>query len=175
MKYSILFSIFIISIGSLLALTRSDNKPFPVITGISLNDKPMTLPDQARGKFAIVAMIFSMKAETDVIPWMDPINKTIMGNIMFQANVFFVPMTGAIKGVNEELVKKKLKESMDTSLYKYVLLYKGPTDEIIKQLHVTDRDEPYFFVIDPRGKLTFTTSGKYTEDKLEEIADKISE
>jgi len=175
MKNLSVLALNLLIILSLAAFTRSDNKPFPVIKGSNLNEKLMTLPDDARGKFGIVAMVFSLKAETDLIPWMDPINKTIMGNIMFAANVFFVPMTGAIKGVNSDMVKKKLKESMDTSLYKYVLLYNGPTEDIIKQLHVTDREEPYFFVIDPRGKLTYTTSGKYTADKLEEITDKISE
>jgi hypothetical protein len=40
---------------------------------------------------------------------------------------------------------------------------------------MTKKEEPYFFVVDPRGKVTYTTSGVYTDAKLEAITDHLSE
>jgi hypothetical protein len=159
----------------LLAFKSSENKKFPTITGTTLTGKTISLPNPARKKFCLVAVASSMKAEQDLIGWMEPVYQTLMGNNLFQTDMYFIPMTGGLKGVSNETVKRKLKESMDSSLYNYVLLYTGPIESYVKDLNMKDRDLPYFFVINPRGEITYMTSGNYTEEKLEEITDHLSE
>jgi hypothetical protein len=169
------FSTLIIALLILLSFKSSENKKFPTISGVTLADKNITLPNTSKKKFCLVAVASSMKAEEDLIGWIDPVSKTLMGNMMFQVDMYFIPMTGGIKGVSNDVVKRKLKESMDSSLYNYVLLYTGPIEQYVKELNMRDRDLPYFYVINPRGEITYTTSGKYTEDKLDEIVDKLSD
>jgi hypothetical protein len=159
----------------LTAFINADRQKFPQISGTTLNGKNITLPNTESKKFTLVAVASSIKAEQDLISWIDPVYHTLMGNIMFRTDMYFIPMTSGIKGVSEEVVKRKLKEGIDSSLYSYVLLYTGPVEEYVKTLNMKDKEKPYFFVINPRGEITYTTSGKYTEEKLEEITDQLSE
>jgi hypothetical protein len=158
-----------------MAFVPSDNKNFPKISGTTLNGKKINLPEHAKGKMCLVAMAYSLKAQSDLAGWVDPVYKSLAGNIMFQTEMYFIPMTGDVKAISQAEIEKKMKEKVDTSLYKYVMIYSGPTKEYIKELNMNDKDKPYFFVINPRGEITYTTSGKYTEAKMEEITDKLSD
>src|SRR6185437_2163178 len=160
---------------SMASFLKDDNRDFPTMSGTNLNGKDITLPSDAHGKFALIGVVRSMKAEQDVVSWIEPVYQSISGNMMFQVKMYFIPMTGGIQGVSVEPLRRKLKESMDSSLYKYVLLYTGPVQEYVKTLGMKDKDLPYLFVVDPRGKVTYTESGKYTEQKLENITDKLAE
>jgi ATP synthase subunit 10 len=160
---------------SMAAFLPDDNYDFPIMSGTNLAGKNISLPLDAHGKYALIGMVRSMKAEQDMISWIEPVYASIAGNSMFQVKMYFIPMTGGIEGVSTETVKRKLKESMDSSLYKYVFLYTGPVQEYVKKLGMKDKDLPYIYVVDPRGKVTYVESGKYTEKKLENITDKLAE
>ncbi len=160
---------------SMASFLKDDNRDFPSISGTNLAGKDISLPMDAHGKFALIGMVRSMKAEQDMISWIEPLYRSIAGNSMFQVKMYFIPMTGGLEGVSVETVKRKLKESMDSSLYKYVLLYTGPVQGYVKTLGMKDKDLPYLFVVGPRGKVTYMESGKYTDQKLENITDKLAE
>jgi len=174
MKKTFLF-LLAASFACLVSFSPADNKAFPKLSGNTLNGKKINLPEHAAGKFCLVAMAYSLKAQNDLTGWIDPVYKSLVGNVMFQTEMYFIPMTGDIKGFSQAQIESKMKQSVDSSLYKYVLVYSGPTSDLIKTLDMSKKDEPYFFVIDPRGNITYTTSGKYSDKKLEEITDKLSE
>ena len=73
------------------------------------------------------------------------------------------------------VVKSQLKKQLDAELQKYILVYSGDINAIKATLEMKEKDKPYFFVIDPRGKITYSTSGAYSEKKMDEISDKLSE
>jgi predicted transcriptional regulator len=58
---------------------------------------------------------------------------------------------------------------MDKSLQSNVLVFKGKADEIKSTLKIDKTDSPWFFVIDAAGNVLYTTSGAFTEAKMEEI------
>jgi predicted transcriptional regulator len=58
---------------------------------------------------------------------------------------------------------------MDKSLQQNVLLYKGKADEIKSTLKIDKTDSPWFFVLDTTGKVLYSTSGAFTDAKMEEI------
>jgi len=160
---------------SMMAFMKDDTKDFPVMKGTDLSGKNISLPLDAHGKFALIGMVRSMKAEQDMISWIEPTYASLAGNGFFQVKMYFIPMTGGIEGVSVETVKRKLKEAMDSSLYKFVMIYTGPVQDYVSKLGMKDKDLPYLFVVDPRGKVTYMESGKYTAQKLEAITDKLAE
>src|ERR1017187_2501058 len=83
-----------------VAFLPSDTKDFPKISGTTLSGKNITLPDQSRGRFILIAVIRTMKAEQEMITWIEPIYNSIAGNSMFQADMYFIPMTGGIQDVS---------------------------------------------------------------------------
>jgi hypothetical protein len=175
MKFRYIFPFALLISFCSLSFTPGDNKPFPKISGTTLNGKKINLPEHSKGKMCLVAMASSLKAQNDLNGWVDPIYKSIAGNIMIPAEMFFIPMTGGIKGISQVEIEKQLKANIDTALYKYVMIYSGPPADYTKQLNMTDKDKPYFFVVNPRGEITYTTSGAYSDAKLEQITDKLGE
>jgi len=53
------------------------------------------------------------------------------------------------------------------------LFYKGSLDPYKK--HLKDKHKPYFFVLDDQGKIVYSTSGRYSEKKLDKIESLVSE
>jgi hypothetical protein len=49
------------------------------------------------------------------------------------------------------------------------LVFKGKADEIKTTLKIDKTDSPWFFVIDAAGNVLYSTSGAFTEAKMEEI------
>ena len=66
--------------------------------------------------------------------------------------------------------KDKIKSKTDKELWPYLLFYDGGKT-YKDELDFKKRDIPYFFVLDKTGKVVYTTSGKYDDNKLEKIVD----
>ncbi|PCI93856.1 MAG: hypothetical protein COB15_15605 [Flavobacteriales bacterium] len=145
---------------------------FPSITGESLKNKMIELPKAAKGKYCLIGMASSRKAEADLQTWMQPvydlfINQNTFIPIDYNMDIFFIPMfTGANQAAYKK-VMKKTKAEIDPELAPYVLFYKGSLDPY--KAHLKDKNKPYFFVLDENGKIVYSTSGKYTAKKLDQI------
>jgi hypothetical protein len=162
-----------IVILALTAFTTAD-KTFPEMKVTALSGKQVNLPADLKGKFAVIAIAYSIKAQTDLNTWYQPMMSNFFSSTIMPVNVYFIPMTAGL-GVSDEKIEAKLKSSIDKDLYGNVLLYKEDPKEYIKALGMTKKDEPYIFVVDPDGMITYVTSGAYTEQKMDTITDKVAE
>lgn len=149
---------------------------FPNLKGTTLSDKQLIVPVDTKGKFTLIGLAYSQKAEQDLQTWFQPvfttfIEKTKPGlfNDNYDVNLYFVPMfTGANQAAAEKTTKY-LKEKLDKVLVPHVLIYKGELKDYKQHLKLEQNDTPYFFVLDKDGKIVHTTSGRYTDEKLEKI------
>ena len=161
--------------ATLASFTFSIGQPFPTMKGHTLENKEMTLPLDVMHKFTVVAIASTMRAQEDLDTWLQPMYSSFAENPMYPVNLFVIPMANGFILAGPDKVEKQIKASMDKDFYKYVLVYSGEVAPIRKALGMDEKDKPYLYVIDPRGNITYKTSGKYTEAKMEEIADKLSE
>ncbi len=151
---------------------------FPNIKGQTLKNKVVELPKAVKGKFCLIGMSSSKKAEADLKTWMQPvydlfINQNTFIPIDYNMEIFFIPMfIGANQAVYNK-VMKKTKSEIDPDLAPYVLFYKGSLAPY--KAHLKDKSKPYFFVLDETGKIIYSTSGKYTAKKLNKIEEVISD
>ncbi|MCE2956045.1 MAG: hypothetical protein LW841_02710, partial [Flammeovirgaceae bacterium] len=60
-------------------------------------------------------------------------------------------------------------------LLPYILFYKGELKKYKEALDFERRDIPYFFVLDPEGKIVHATSGAYTEKKMDAVEESIQD
>jgi hypothetical protein len=178
MKY---LKLITLSIGLLFIslLTAQVGSEFPLLKGESLTNKMVTLPADVNGNFTIIGLAWSKTAEEDLESWLVPvydlfINKNTFISLDYDANVFFVPLfSGAKKGFYKPAMEKA-KKQLDASLAPHVLFYKGDIKEYKEKLALKNKNIPYFFVLDKKGSIVYTTSGKYTEEKLEKMGNFIS-
>ncbi len=165
--------LIVVAVCSMMLLGfRVADIQFPELAAQTLDDKTITIPKDTKGKFTLIGLASSQKAQTDLEGWIDPVYKSFTSNPMFQVRLYFVAMAG---GGTAGVVKSQLKKQLDAELQKYILVYSGDINAIKATLEMKEKDKPYFFVIDPRGKITYSTSGAYSEKKMDEIADKLSE
>jgi hypothetical protein len=152
---------------------------FPTITGETLQDKSITLPDYVKGKQAVIGIAMSMKAEDALKKWADPLYNTLvsgsmgglMGANMYNANLCFVGMLrGATKLAYGE-VKKQAKKNVDSKLHGYYVISDDDAGALVEQLKIKDKAEPVFVVIDEQGKILKIVKGNYTPQKMDEITD----
>jgi hypothetical protein len=168
--------LFSITLSLLLSFSYCHaQQSFPDLTGKSLAGQLIKFPSDIKGKFSLIGVAMSIKAQNDLNTWVEPVYQSLVNNIMFPINLYFIPMTGDVKVMSQDKIEAKMKEQLDTVLYKYVVVYPGQVSPYISTLKIEDKNKPYFFVVDPKGKIVYTTSGAYSDAKLEAITDKMSE
>ena len=148
----------------------------------SMEDKKWFLPSDTKGKYTLVGLAYSKKSEDDLNSWFNPVyNKFVrkttglLEGMGYDVNVFFVPMFTGVNAAAAGTAKKKALKNIDPILFPHILFYKGELKSYKEALDFEKRDIPYFFVLDPEGKIVFATSGPFTEGKLDDVEDSIED
>ena len=176
------FIVFLfISIASFASAFAQTGSAFPNFPTKKLSGQTFVLPDSVKGKYSIIGIAFSKKAEESLLTWYQPAyqtfiqkKKTMFASEVYNVNTYFLAViTGANKISGEDIVKK-IKENTQKELQPYVLTYIGEFASYKKTLNITESDEPYFFVLDEKGVIVHITKGAYTAAKLAEIEEAVS-
>ncbi len=184
MKKTILISSLCLFLFLQAAFHNSYKKEiFPSITGESLEDKKITIPTDTKGKFTLIGMAYSQKSQEDLQTWLQPVYTNFIekpsGAVLFDdsydINVYFIPMFTGSNEAAAAPAKKRFKEGLDKELQPHLLIYKGDISKYKEQLSLNDKDKPYFFLLNEEGNIVYTTSGIYTEAKMEKIEEFLSE
>ncbi len=177
LKLVFLFGVFMCQGTDIQA--QNTNPVFPKMYTEDLDGNKILLPDLSSGKFTLLGMAYSRKAEAELQTWLNPIyNKFIAQTGMFDSfydiQVFFIPIfTGANQGAFATSIKQA-KAKTDKELKSHVLFYKGDIEEY-KDLLDMERGAPVFIILDKEGKIVWRTSGSFSEQKMEEIENIVSE
>jgi hypothetical protein len=173
--------LFVISLLILSSSILYAQAIFPDLTGNTLLDAAVQLPKDTKGKYTLVGVAYSKKAEEDLKTWFQPIYYKFkqkskdkgLFDFDYDVNIYFVPMFSGVNQAAAGKATKEMKKGIEPDLHPHVLIYKGNIKEYKEKLNLEAKDTPYFFVLNKEGKIIYTTEGKFTEQKLEEIEDKI--
>jgi hypothetical protein len=147
---------------------------FPELNGKTLQDKVVDLPADAMGKYTLIGLSYNKKAEEYLRSWFEPvfdkfILKRGMFDDMYDVNVYFVPMFTGAKKISYDKAFKEVKQKTDKELYSRVLFYKGELKIYKETLGMTDKEKPYFFLLDPDGNIVLRFKGRFKESYFEDI------
>jgi hypothetical protein len=177
-----LFTFFALLISFNFAHAQVIGKMFPSMEAETMEDKKWVIPADTKGKYTLVGLAYSKKSEDDLNGWFSPVyNKFVrkasglLEGMGYDVNVFFVPMFTGVNAAAAGTAKKKALKNIDPILFPHILFYKGELKPYKEALDFEKRDIPYFFVLDPEGKIVFATSGPFTEDKLDEVEESIED
>jgi hypothetical protein len=155
-------------------------KTFPAMEAETVEDKKVKLPGDVAGKYTLIGMAYSKKSEDELNSWFQPVfgkfiqkTKGLMAGFAYDVNVYFVPMFTGVNAAATGTAKKKALKNIDPQLLPYILFYRGELKTYKEALDFEKRDIPYFFVLDPQGKIVYATSGKYTEEKMDAVEEHI--
>jgi hypothetical protein len=151
---------------------------FPVIHGISLDNKSITVPPK-NGKYTVVAIAFHKQAEDQLKKWLNPLYDTFIKKDgegqsfdvadIYDINFVFVPLISGFKKIAEDF-----KKGTDKQFWPYILdAEKTDIQELQNNLKVEDAKIPYFYVLDEKGKIIDVQKGIFTEAKLDKLEESI--
>ncbi|WP_436516197.1 hypothetical protein [Ekhidna sp. To15] len=154
---------------------------FPDMEAETLTNEFVNLPADISDKYSLIGLAYSKKAEDYLKGWFEPVyNQFIYKNpnpgpfdFSFDVNTYFIPMFTGAKRPAYKKVMNKLKKTIDKRMQPNVLFYKGTLKEYKDALNFDGKDLPYFYVLDPEGKIVYTTSGRFTQRKMQEITDAV--
>jgi hypothetical protein len=174
-KLALLLLFGVLSLSSKAQIT---GKMFPEMEAETVEDKKIRLPHDTKGKYTLLGLAYSKKSEDDLNTWFQPvfekyIQKTsgLLAGFSYDVNVYFVPMFTGINAAATGTAKRKAIKNIDPQLLPYVLFYRGELKPYKESLEFDKKDVPYFFVLDPDGKIVHATLGRYSDDKMSEIED----
>lgn len=146
----------------------------------TVEDQKVKLPESTKGKYTLLGLAYSKKSEDELNSWFSPVfnkfiqkTKGLLAGFEYDVNVYFVPMFTGVNAAATGTAKKKALKNIDPQLLPYILFYKGELKSYKEALDFEKRDIPYFFVLDPTGKIVFATSGAYSEVKLDQVEEVI--
>lgn len=180
MKMKSIILLSLLFLGSETAMTQVIGKKFPAMTAETVEDKKINLPDDVKGKYTLLGLAYSKKSEDELNSWFQPvfqkfIQKTtgVLAGFSYDVNVYFIPMFTGVNAAATGTAKRKAAKNIDPQLLPYLLFYKGELKTYKESLDFEKKDIPYFFVLDPQGKIVFATSGAYTEEKMDAVEENI--
>ncbi len=150
-------------------------KMFPSLTATDLQDKSITIPKDTKGKYTVVGVAYSQKADEALKGWFQPVYETFIYESEYDVNAYFVGMVSGIKEVAAGTIEKKMKKGVDPVLHKHTLIYKGDIKNYKDVLGLKEKDTPYFFLLDKDGKIVYVTSGTYSDAKIEKAEEILDE
>ncbi len=168
--YKILLIVLFFTLHSI----AQEKNPFPEIEVVDLNEEQLVLPKDSEGKFTLIGVAFSEKAQDDLYSWSQPVFSEFMdennlSSLVYDPNVYLILMFTGANQVVYEKAKKQITEGTDESLKDNVVLYKGKMEDYRDQLDMKDRKKPYFFVLDKEGNIIYTAEGPYSKKVLQEV------
>lgn len=168
-------------LGFTFFTTAQVNQAFPQMEAETLTNEFIEIPADLSGKYSLVGLAYSKRAEDDLKGWFEPIyNQFIYKNpnpgifdISFDVHTYFVPMFTGAKRPAYQKVMNKMKKTVDRRLQPNVVFYKGTLAAYKDALNFDGKEVPYFYVLDPEGKIVYATTGKYTKQKMQEITNAV--
>ena len=171
---------FVLLVGSFQLNAQVIGKIFPDMEAETVEDKKVKLPESTKGKYTLLGLAYSKKSEDELNSWFSPVfnkfiqkTKGLMSGFAYDVNVYFIPMFTGINAAATGTAKKKTLKNIDPQLLPYILFYRGELKVYKDALDFEKRDIPYFFVLDPDGKIVFATSGAYSEEKMDSVEEVI--
>lgn len=159
---------------ALWGYSHAQDAQFPSLTGETATGKSIVLPNSQGAKWTLVGIAYSQKASPVLEQWYEPaylrfVAKHGLFAGDYDVDVYFVPLFVGVNKAAYEPSMKKFRKSASPEVLELVLFSKEDLDPLKDALDMSEKDTPYFFLIDASGKVVHRTKGAYTDDKLEAI------
>ena len=143
---------------------------FPAISGESLAENKVNLPQAAAGKVTLILMAF----ERDSIPKLDPWLKAYADAFGAKKDFAFykIPvMKSEFAKQISAMINGKMKKDNPKELHDKIVTYYGPIDEYVTALGIADVEQGYAFLLDKTGVVTWRSTGPADQKSTKDLSD----
>jgi hypothetical protein len=160
---------------ALVALAMSVCAQVPItLVGENAEGRTIELPKASGGRYCLVAIGASKKAEPLLQAWYEPAYLRFVAKQGLMASehdvdLWLVPIFTGLNKAAFGPSMKRLKEEADPEVAARVVFVKDDAAALIQALGIKDRDVPYFLLFDPQGKLVHREQGAFSVEKLDAL------
>ena len=143
---------------------------FPAISGESLAEQTITLPQAASGKVTLILIAL----KRDSIPKLDPWMKAYADAFGAKKDFAFykIPMMkSAFAKQISAMINGKMKKDNPKELHDKIVTYYGPVDEYVKVLGIDDEEQGYAFLLDKTGVVKWRSTGPADQKSTKALID----
>lgn len=143
---------------------------FPAISGESLAEQPVTLPQAASGRVTLILIAFTR----DSIPKLDPWMKAYADAFGAKKDFAFykIPMMkSAFAKQISAMINGKMRQDNPEELHDKIVTYYGPVDEYVKVLGMDDEEQGYAFLLDKTGVVKWRSTGPADQNSIKSLLD----
>ncbi|MCL4361700.1 mitochondrial ATPase complex subunit ATP10 [Candidatus Dependentiae bacterium] len=142
-------------------------KKFPEITGTTLENKKITLPQDIKGKIGIIVLSFKKKSQKSVDLW----TNYILENYSKNKDVAYyeIPIISWFYYPISWFIDNSMKRHLNKDLHSHVLTSYGRVRKYIQELNIKNLNTSHVFVLDKQGKIAQVYEGEPTQAKLQNL------
>ena len=157
----------------ILTVVAQAQATFPMLVGETANGTAITLPMKGSA-WTVIGLAYSQKATPALEDWYEPaylrfIAKHGLMAGSYEAEVYFVPLFVGWNKAAYEASMSKFRKSADPAIVDHVLFSKAEIEPLRTALGLTEKNIPYFFVLDAEGRIVHREQGAFSDEKLESI------
>jgi hypothetical protein len=163
-------------IGASCALAQNEVS----ISGETTEGSTVELPGASRGKYCILALAASKKAEPMLQEWYEPaylrfVAKQGLFASEHEVDLWLVPIFTGLNKTAFGPAMKRLREEADPEIARHVVFVKDDAAMLLAALGLKEKDVPYFFLFDHNGKMVHQEHGSFTVEKLDSLEEAMNE
>ena len=149
---------------------------FPTLVGVTADDQQVTLPLPVPKDWTIIGIAASQQAAMVYEGWYEPAYQRFIAQYglmagAYECDIYFVLLFEEANKTAFESTLKYFRENADPEVAGHLLFSQQAADPLLKKLKITDKETPYFFIIDAKGNIAHRNNGAFNEDKLEAMED----
>ncbi|RZN46788.1 hypothetical protein EF808_05085 [archaeon] len=141
---------------------------FPQIRGHALDQRDVTLPDDAQGMVALIVLAFERQAQSMVDSWIGPFERHLCGAGRY--TYFEVPMIAGLWGrMFSRFIDDGMRAGVPEKRHHNVVTYYGNFEVYSSLLALEDRGICYAFLLDKSGFIRWRGNGYSSPEEVEEL------
>ena len=139
----------------------------PRLSGEFLTGRQVTLPDEVRGRVALLAFGFTYNSRFPVEAWSGRFRKEFAGNP--RVTFYEIPMIGGLARLGRFFIDRGMRRGTPSNLHENVITVYGGVDPWKSRIGYAQPDDAYLVLLDPAGIIRWTHRGEFDEHIFTEL------
>jgi hypothetical protein len=157
--------------GQPAAALLAPGSALPPIEGESLSGKRIALPEEAKGRAAVLLFTFSRRAGDAARVWSEAIAKPDVAD--FEISSYRILVLGGIPRLLRGFVVAGIKKGMPPSLHHTTLKLFGDQESWKARLGVRSSDDPQLVILDREGSVRWLHAGPCDDDAVQRLVEQL--
>ncbi len=149
----------------------AEGKTLPRLGGDFLTGRPVTLPEAACGRVALLALGFTYDARYPVEAWSKRFRQEFEKNP--KVTLYEIPMIGGMARLGKWFIDTGMRRGTPPADQENVITVYGGTDPWKRRVAFQDPTAAYLILIDQNGTVAWQYAGSFDEERYKALSSKV--